>query len=166
MAETQTVYNPDQGSSDAPSPFAPSLASQASTLLGDTPPVSQPVDFKPEDLEGIFSMPFDAFAFIAKRQIGERSAADIELNKKELEQLCRIWAKPFGKLAERYPSFPWVIAGTMTMGIIVEKVLIFYIAKEELEQRKKRDFDIASRREASRVEEIDSARKASESATV
>lgn len=159
MAETSPVYNPDQGSMDAPSPFAPSLASQASSLLGEQSAASQPVDFKPEDLEGIFSMPFDAAAFIAKRQIGD-SASDIELTKKELEQLCRIWAKPFGKLAEKYPSFPWVIAGTMTMGILVEKILIFYIAREEKERQKKRDYDLASRRESSKVEEIQSASRA------
>src|SRR2546430_17572129 len=101
-AETEVVINP----SGEVSPFAPSLASQASSLLGEPSQSQQSVDFKPEDLEGIFSMPFDAAAFIAKRQIGKNAADDIELNKKELEQLCRIWAKPFGKLAERYPSFP------------------------------------------------------------
>jgi hypothetical protein len=159
MAETQEVYNPDQGSLDAPSPFAPSLASQASSLLGDNSPQAPPVEFKPEDLEGIFSMPFDAAAFIARRKIGA-AGNDIELTKKELEQLCRIWAKPFGNLAARYPSFPWVIAGTMTMGIIVEKVLIFYIAKEEQEKYAKRNYDLAHKKEASKVEEISSAAQA------
>src|SRR6266404_5907332 len=134
MAETEEVINP--GTTE-PSPFAPSLMSQAHDLLGGT----------------------TAAAFIAKRQIGN-AAEDLELNKKELEQLCRIWAKPFGKLAEKYPSFPWVIAGTMTMGIVVEKVLIFYIAKEERERQKKRDYDLASRRDVSKVEEIQSASRA------
>lgn len=150
MAETTEIVNPGE---DNPSPFAPSLMSQAKSLLGgpsDTAPSSPPIEYKPEDLEGIFSMPFDAAAFITK-------LPDLELSKKELEQLTRIWSKPMAKLAERYPTFPWVIAGTLTMGIITEKVLIFYIAREEKRQQEKKMYDEAHRTPASKAEELEKA---------
>lgn len=157
MAETQEVINPG----GEVSPFAPSLMSQAKDLLANQDTQNQSalpsVEYKPEDLEGIFTMPFDAAAFIAKRKIGD-AARDIELDKKELESLCRIWSKPFASLAQRYPTFPWVIAGTMTMGIIVEKILIFYIAKDEMDKRNLRNTDTADNQNRAKQEELQSAR--------
>jgi len=150
MAESDVVYNPDQGASDTPSPFAPSLMSLASGM--DKSELPQPTEYKPEDLEGIFSMPFDAASFITKVE-------DLELNKKELEQLCRIWAKPFGALSQKYPNFPWIMAGTLTMGIIVEKVIIYYIAMEARRKKQKKNLDLAHSQSAAKIEEIDRARQ-------
>lgn len=155
MAETETIVNPGESS---PSPFAPSLMSQAKELLGNPETLAGSssmlpvIDYKPEDLEGIFSMPFDCAAFITKIE-------DLELTKKELEQLCRIWHKPFQTLAQKYPSFPWVIAGSLTMGIITEKVLIYYIATAERKQQRSREANASDTR-ASKVEEIASASRA------
>lgn len=153
MAETETIINPGDSS---PSPFAPSLMSQAKDLLGNPETLAgsslPAIEYKPEDLQGIFSMPFDCAAFIAKNP-------DLELSPKELEQLCRIWHKPFQSLAARYPQFPWVIAGSMTMGIITEKVLIYFIAKAERDKERKREA-LASSPSAAKVEEIHAASRA------
>lgn len=141
MAETDII----QEESGTITPFAPSLFSQANSL-GVSPsakPESSlpPIEFEPKDLEGCFMMPFDAAAFITK-------CKDMELDQKQLEQLCRIWAKPMMALSQKYPSVPWVICATTTMSIIVEKVLIYYIYKSDQAKRLK----ASTRGEASSME--------------
>lgn len=149
MAETEIVREESGGPS---TPFAPSLFSQANSFASGAATEEKkestlpPIEFVPEDLEGCFMMPFDAAAFIAK-------CPDLELSEKELKQLCRIWAKPMAKLSERYPSVPWVICATTTMGIIVEKVLVYYIYKSEQAKAKRRELGSASSAEGAKQEE-------------
>lgn len=126
MAETEQIINEGEST---PTPFAPSFLSQVSHSGDMATPIVEPEKIDPEDLEGLFSMPFDSAAFITRMK-------EMELTPEELKKLCRIWAKPFAKLAAKYPSTFMVMAATTTMGIIVEKVIMYYLIQDARKREK------------------------------
>lgn len=148
MAETEEVKI--ESGTETAGPFAPSLLTQAKGLLAESPSTNSAlpplqIEYKPEDLEGLFEMPFDVASFVTK-------IPELELEKDELEKLCRIWLKPIQALQTRYPSVPWIIAASMTMGIITEKVLIYYITvaerrKERLQREGRADSSEGAKKE-------------------
>lgn len=149
LAETQVN---EQG---AETPFAPSLFSQVHDALktGALKPADSPeTPLEADDIQGVLEMPFDVAAFITK-------VDELGLSPEESKKLCKIWLKPMQKLLGRYPKADLIIAATVTMGIITEKVIIFYMVAEKREKERLAKQREASNPKESKQEEVASARE-------
>jgi hypothetical protein len=107
-----------------PEIISSSLFGQSADLMaeGKIDSYSNPDAYKlePDDLQGIVEMPFDTAAFILKYE-------RLGLTPDESRRLCKVWCKPLQKLLGKYPKADLIIAVTVTVAIISEKSLEYYV---------------------------------------
>lgn len=135
--------------------FAPSLFSQVQDALksGTLKPDVSETEITSDDIQGIIEMPFDIASFVTKID-------EMGLSPEESKKLCKIWVKPMQKLLGKYPKADLILASSMLMGIIAEKVIIFYMATEKREKEKIRQQKEISSIKESKAEEVESGREA------
>jgi hypothetical protein len=112
--------------------FAPSVFAQADAIIKEEGLVlidkkeqaeqqQNQLELDVETLEICVGMPFDIAALATKID-------DLELDENEKKKIAKVWLKPLQRLLGKYPNSDVALAAITTLGIGLEKYLI-YVAK-------------------------------------
>jgi len=107
--------------------FTPSVFAQADAIIKDeglqlkTKEQQQQesaIDLDIETLEICIAIPFDIAALATKID-------DLELSNDEKKKIAKVWLKPLQRLLSKYPNSDVALAAITTLGIGLEKYLIY-----------------------------------------
>lgn len=107
--------------------FTPSVFAQADAIIKDEglqlktkeeQAQEQVVDLDVETLEICIAIPFDIAALATKID-------ELELDDEEKKKIAKVWLKPLQRLLGKYPNSDVALAAVTTLGIGLEKYLIY-----------------------------------------
>lgn len=120
--------------------FAPSVFSQAEDIIKseglsldkkEGAPNDEPIELDLETLEICVAIPFDIAGLVTKID-------KLELSDMEKHKIAKVWLKPLTRLLSKYPNSDVVLAATTTLGIGLEKYLV-YLAESTDARNRARD---------------------------